>query len=188
MATEGERNLEALSSQESEARKIAYRHLEEEGLNRINNDHMYVDEEILDVGLFARRLSFVSPVKLSMVSTVTVGETEDEERLRAIDIRLGTLLGGNKLYDVHYVYKNGNLLKRIAKGINMFEGETESFRTGFENVEAQEAEGLADFIKDPSIDNLRNYIQNIKSKEPHRPLPTIGRIISLKERIAVSNR
>lgn len=175
MSTEAVRNSQILSPHEAEARTKAYQRVHDEGLLRFSRDSMHVVTRmagVAEVGpLIVKTLEFSSPIK------VTLEASEDgcfgvdynfAEKLKTIDVMLGTLFE-----NIHYVFKNGNLLKRSQGGGDGIQ----KFQTGFENVGAQEAENLADFIKDPNIENLRKYRKDIHSTEPMRPFSLARRLI-----------
>jgi len=169
MSVEAVRNRNILSSEETEARKNAYARVQNEGLLRFKKDTPYLSFSFSE----SNPLTVITTIEFSNPTSVILEaheevESEESKKLRTIDVVLGTLLGGDRKEVIHYVFKNEDLLKR-TKGAFRGEEKIEEFKTGFENVDTREADCLADFISDPSIDNLRNYRKNIQSSEANKP-------------------
>lgn len=180
MSVEAVRNRAILSPGEAEARKNAYTRVQNEGLLRFEKDTPYLSFRFLG----SNPLTVTSTIEFSNPTSVILeaheeAELEESKKLKTIDVVVGTLLGGDRQEVVHYVFKNADLLKR-TRGAFRGEEKIEEFQTGFENVDTQEADCLADFISDPNIDNLRNYRGNIQSNEANKPFSLFKRFIKAR--------
>jgi len=167
MSIEAVRNRKILSPEETKTRRNAYKRVYDEGLLRFSTDSMYVIQRFAQFkNLLVQTLEFKNPGRVFLESALDLDN--DQENLRAINVVLGTLLGGDGVENIHYVFKKDNLIKR-TRGAFRGEEKIVEFQTGFENVDAQEADSLADYIKEPNIDHLRKYRESIRSNERAKP-------------------
>lgn len=180
MSVEAVRNRNILSPKEAEARKNAYTRVQNEGLLRFEKDTPYLSFRFLKFNPLTviSTIEFLNPTSVTLEADEDV-ESEEPKKLKTIGVVLGTLLGGDRKEIIHYVFKNENLIKR-TRGAFRGEEKIEEFQTGFENVDAREADCLADFISDPNIDNLRNYRKNIQSSEANKPFSLFKRFVRVR--------